>query len=165
MGSDALTSDKKSELEKIIMTYDAISFGNQADSIFSKAEFERRAFSLFGIKLIEENTLNLVKLTKRYNDELLAAVDNIYSGVKYKHDNAFCEWSKNLLDLIRDNIIEFNPTLNQLAKTIAENEQHIRLLQSRQKQINEYAQQIADKMSWKMQDIDGNPDDDDDENT
>ena len=169
-GSDALSDNKKTEIEEIIISYQSFSFSNIADVIFSKTEFERRAFSIFGIKLIEENTLNLSKLAKRFNEELFSVVDSIYSGIKYNHDNSFRKWAKNLVDMICENIVEFNPKLNQLAKTIAEDEQHIRLLESRKKQINEYAQQIADKMSWKTMDNDGisdddDDDDDDDENT
>lgn len=157
-GSETLTSAEKNEISDIIMTYDPISFDEKTDKIFTRAHFEKRYIMLFGLKLFENNRLNLNKLTKAYNKELRSQTTHVYNMLKESHENNFKKWVDDLLQKIRENITDYNADLHQLTELISEQEKTLRDLESRKKKLIEYSREVEEKMSWHMRDSD-DPDD------
>lgn len=148
-GSTALSDEKREELAEIIMSFDPVSFDKQIDDIFIKTEFERHAISLFGIKLFDNNKLNLGKLSRTYNSELKDGIENISRRLQNSHELSFKSWTDNLMKVIRENITEYNPGLNKIVRYISEDEKRINDLTERQLKLTQYTQEIEDMMSWK----------------
>ncbi|WP_303836710.1 dynamin family protein [Ruminococcus flavefaciens] len=148
-GSTALSDEKREELAEIIMSFDPVSFEKQIDEIFIKTEFERHAISLFGIKLFDNNKLNLGKLSRTYNSELKEGIENISRRLQNSHELSFKSWTDNLMKVIRENITEYNPGLNKIVRYIAEDEKRINDLTERQLRLTQYTHEIEDMMSWK----------------
>ncbi|MBQ6212012.1 MAG: dynamin family protein, partial [Ruminococcus sp.] len=88
-GSDAISEERRSEIEEIIMTYAPVNFDRLADEVFTKTDFEHRSLTLFGVKLIENNKLNLGKLAKVFNAEHTKVLDETAESIKESHSRSF----------------------------------------------------------------------------
>ena len=148
-GSPALSDEKREELKEIIMNFDSINFDKHIDDIFIKTEFERHAINLFGITLFDNNKLNLGKLLKTYNSELKDGIENISHRLQNSHEHSFKSWKDNLMKVIRENITDYNPSLNKIVRFISEDEKRINELTERQLRLTQYTHEIENMMSWK----------------
>lgn len=140
--STALTDQERSELAGIIIQYQALSFENRADAIFDKAEFVHKVFG-------DENKLNIDKLTRRFNSELRAVVQRIYSSFESSHIASFKAWMESLVDTVTENIVEFSPQLHNQAEIIREETARIAELEQRKLKLSNYTDQIRRMMDWK----------------
>ncbi len=152
-GSKALSNEKREELTEVIMNYDSISFDKQIDKIFIKTEFERHVISIFGVKLFDNNKLNLGKLSRTYNSELKEGIENISRRLQKSHDLSFRSWTYNLMNVIRENITKYNPKLKEIVIGINDDEKRINDLAKRQLRLTQYTHDIEDMMSWKEREI------------
>ena len=88
-------------------------------------------------------------LTIKYNKEINSEIEQIYFELENAHDESFSHWCDKLIDIIYDNIIEFNPNLNKQSKEVNNYTVEIESLEENLKQIKEYSAQIKEMTSWK----------------
>lgn len=65
-GTDALNDTQRNEIANIIQSFDVNDFKDQANIVFSIERFLKN--QIFGIKVVDDETLALKRLSKKYND-------------------------------------------------------------------------------------------------
>lgn len=149
-GSDVLTEERRQELERIIITYQTISFDeSKVESIFQKGEFERK-IGFFGITLWQSDHLHLDKLAKTYSKNFKEDVIAGYQDIGARHRNSGHRWIQSLLDDIYENIVEYSPELSRQAKQIKTMTRQIEELIVRQGRLKEYTNELVAMMNWKI---------------
>jgi GTPase SAR1 family protein len=140
--STALTDVKREEVSGIIIEYQDLTFESYPEFIFDKDAFRIKFF-------VFANRLDIFKLTRRYNNEMNQNLNDIYKQFEESHRRSFNTWMNNLLSIIMDNIVEFNPTLHNQSEIIKENTLRIADLESRMAKLNDYDTQVKRMMEWK----------------
>ena len=146
-GSSALTTERKEELAKIIISYQNIEYFLTKDLIENN-KFDKDRF-LNKILLWKTADLNLKHLKDEYNKEIKDSIEKTYESVKKSHADSYKEWIENLETIILENIVEFNPELHSQNEVIKDDTRAIAELQSRQETLTEYKEEISAKMYWK----------------
>ena len=148
-GSDVLTESRRKELERIIITYQQISFlENAADTIFEKVKFERR-IKIGELVIWESDHLNIDKLARTYNSNITRGALARYQKIEESHRESAFSWIQSLLDEIYENIVEYSPELSKQAKQIRIMTDHIEDLKARQAKLKQYTEQLEQMMDWK----------------
>lgn len=148
-GSDVLTESRRKELERIIITYQQISFlENAADTIFEKVKFERR-IKIGELVIWESDHLNIDKLARTYNSNITRGAQARYQKIEESHRESAFSWIQSLLDEIYENIVEYSPELSKQAKQIRIMTDHIEDLKARQAKLKQYTEQLEQMMDWK----------------
>lgn len=145
--SVALTEERKEELTGIIFDFKDIVFETCADNVFIKEEFEK-GFRFGNLVIGKSERLNIDKLAKKYNSEMKGTIQVIYEKVSDSHKQSLKTWKENLISLIRENIVEYNPTLRDQNRIIQEETSKIEELEKRQLQLNQYTENIWKMMDW-----------------
>ena len=78
------------------------------------------------------------------------SVDTLFSETKTSHEASFKTWLEHLMDKIKDNIVEFNPTLRSFNRIIAQTKDKIIELETRQEIIEQDKEKIRLMMEWKF---------------
>lgn len=149
-GSDALTSTQRDELSDIIMSYQDITFNDNADDVFIKERFLRG--SIFGVQLYDDEKLNTRRLAGRYNTAISKAISEMSAEMNMGCFNSFRAWEKSLLTVIEGNITEYNPQLRDMSEMIKEETEKIAELEEDQATIQKSLNAIEDLMNWKVLD-------------
>jgi histone H3/H4 len=148
-GSDVLTDEKREELEKIIITYQKLSFPETpAEEIFNKENFEYR-FKIFDQVLWQSDHLNIDKLAKTYSMNFKDGVENRYKSIEESHRESAHTWIQSLLDEINSNIVKYSPELSKQAKRIQIMTEQIQAWEQRRIKLGEYTQKLCSMMDWK----------------
>lgn len=148
-GSDVLTESRRKELERIIITYQQITFPeNAADTIFDKVKFERR-IKIGEVVIWESDHLNIEKLARTYNTNITRGAQARYQKIEESHRESAFTWIQSLLDEIYENIVDYSPELSKQAKQIRIMTDHIEDLKSRQVKLKHYTEQLEQMMDWK----------------
>ena len=147
VGSDALSSTQREELSDIIMNYQALSFSDDADSVFIKARFLKG--SIFGFHLIDDEKLNIRKLSRSYNDKIAKTISEIAAEMNSNSYTSFRSWKESLSAIIEENITEYNPQLRDMSDMIREETEKIAELEDDQATISQSLNAIEELMSWK----------------
>ena len=145
--SSTLTEERKDELTGIIFDFDDIIFEASADDVFIKEEFEK-GFRFGNFVIGKSERLNIDKLTKKYNSEMTETIQVIYAKISDSHRQSLKTWKENLISLIRENVVEYNPTLRDQSRIIKETTSKIEELEKRQSQLNQYTENIWKMMDW-----------------
>lgn len=145
-GSKELSEEKKKELSEIIIHYESIIFEKRADDMFAKEHFTKR-FTLLG----ETGKLKLLKLRWTYNLSMKEEVNKIHIEIRNSHEDEFRNWLHTLLNIIRDNIVDYSPVLHEQSLQIQEKENKILDLESRYNKLQNYNNTIKSMMDWKIQ--------------
>lgn len=145
--SSTLTEERKEELTEIIFDFEDIIFEATADDVFIKEEFEK-GFRFGNVVIGKSERLNIDKLAKKYNAEMAETIQVIYAKVRDSHRQSLKAWKENLLSLIRENIVEYNPTLRDQSRIIKETTSKIEELEKRRSQLNQYTENIWKMMDW-----------------
>lgn len=140
--SSGLIEEERSKIANIIIQYQALEFENRAEVIFEKSAFVRWIFG-------DENSLNIRKISRRFNSEIKGMVQEIYTTFESSDANSFNTWMNNLLDTVIMNIVEFSPQLHNQAEIIEEETARIADLEFRKMKLSEYTEQIRKMMDWK----------------
>ena len=144
-GSDVFTEERRQELEKIIITYQSISFReNRAKDIFDQKKFEKRF--LFW----QSDRLNLDKIASVYRDQFHDDVDERCKSIEESHRESAYNWIRSLLDEIIENIVSYSPELSKKAKQIEDLAAEIEDLIQRQLKLKEYTERLGEMMDWKV---------------
>lgn len=149
-GSDALSSTQREELSNIIMSYQQLSFNDDADDVFIKARFLRS--NLLGIHLINDEKLNIRKLANSYNDRISKAASEMAAEMNKSSYSSFKSWKESLSAVIEENITEYNPQLRDMSDMIKEETEKIAELEDNQSTIQNSLNAIEELMSWRVLD-------------
>lgn len=145
--SATLSEERKQELTGIIFDFKDIIFDLSANDVFIKEEFEK-GFRFGNWVIGKSERLNIDKLTKKYNAEMINTIDCIYGKISDSHQQSLKAWKENLIDLIRENIVEYNPTLRDQNQVIKDTTSKIEELERKQNQLNQYTENIRKMMDW-----------------
>lgn len=149
-GSEVLTNDRRQELERIIITYQQITFDSSAtNEIFDKVHFERKV-KIGDFVIWQSDHLNIEKLARTYNTNLKQTVNERYASIENSHRESAHNWIQSLLDEIYTNIVEYSPELSKQAKQIQSMTKQIEGLIERKNRLKEYTKQLCTMMDWKM---------------
>lgn len=150
-GADELTPVQKDELEQIIITYRKLEFqDNEAQSIFQKENFER-SIQILGKTFKFSDHLMLDKLADTYNTKMSEGVNARYNVIKESHNGSAKQWIDNLLDEVRENIVNYSPELSKLADKIKRITADIEDHEKREIKLMEYKAMLLSMMSWKTE--------------
>jgi len=146
-GSNALSHDKKDEIKELILSYENLNLDNIAENIFIRNDFERGIW-IGKIKIVTSDRLNIRKLVGKYSGKIEEIVDAIINQLNNNHKTSINVWSENLINKIQENIVEYNPTLQEKSKKINELSNKISELEKRQIDLVTYTKNIKDMMDW-----------------
>lgn len=145
-GSSVLTDVRKKELEELILNYETMKFSEDNLGRLNKDKFEIKLFSLFAFDPLN---LNRHKLARVYNSEIKRSKDNNYRNIYVSHVDAYKAWIESLEEMLLNNIVEINPALSAQTEIIKEETAKIQELDSRQRKLNQYVEQIHKMMEWR----------------
>lgn len=149
-GSEVLTEERRDELEHIIVNYKKIIFNdNAAETIFEKQNFEKK-IKIGDFEWNISDHLNIEKLTKTYNSNIEVGAMNRYNSIEESHKNSVYQWIEELLDVIRENIVEYSPELSRQAKQIRVMTEQIEELEEKKHKLSMYTQKLHDLMDWQV---------------
>lgn len=151
-GTDALNDTQRSEIANIIQSFDVNDFKDQASTVFCIERFLKN--QIFGIKVVDDETLALKRLSKKYNDIIRNNIDEISKEMNDNCFNKFKFWKNRLLHEINKNLVNDNPELYKLNLNIEETNNTIKQLEDNKQLIQNSFKAIEDWMSWKIQEGD-----------
>ena len=151
-GTDALNDTQRNEIANIIQSFDVNDFKDQANTVFSIERFLKN--QIFGIKVVDDETLALKRLSKKYNDIIRNNIDEISKEMNDNCFNKFKFWKNRLLNEINKNLVNDNPDLYKLNLSIEETNNKIKQLEDNKQLIQNSFKAIEDWMSWKIQEGD-----------
>ena len=94
--------------------------------------------------------LNIEKLTKTYNSNIEVGAMNRYNSIEESHKKSVFQWIEELLDVIRENIVEYSPELSRQAKQIRVMTEQIEELEARKRKLNQYTDDLHNMMDWQL---------------
>ena len=143
--SQALEEDKKTALESLILSYEAMKFNEDSVIRLDQNKFEMKLLSVF---VFDPLNINRNKLCRAYNSE----IDNSKAGntrnITASHIKNYSGWLQALKELLLNNIIDFNPTLAAQSEIIKEETNRIQDLDAKQRKLDFYVNQIHSKLQW-----------------
>ena len=146
--SSALTEKERETLAQIIMEYKDLTFKNFGKDVFDREKLVH-GFKLGALKFGAVDSLNIDRIKKKYMISIKEKVDELFVKSKTSHETSFRLWIEDLMKQIKDNIIEFNPTLRSLNRIIEEKTEEIIELEGRQTIIEQDKEKIRLMMEWK----------------
>lgn len=147
--NDVLTEERQQELRNIIITYQKITFDiSRAEAVFQQDEFALKLV-LGRWTVWQDDHLNLGKLCKRYNKEIMEETQKQYESIEVSHRESAHLWIQSLLDEIRCNIVKYSPELSKQEKMIQTITKNIIELTKRQVSLEDYQQQLNAMIDWK----------------
>lgn len=147
-GSDALADTQRNELSDIIINYQPLEFHDDADNVFIKTKFLRG--HVLGIKINDNEKLNIRRLTNSYNDRIKKAVNEMADVMNHSCAVSFKNWIESLLTVIEENITEYNPQLKDMSEMIREETERIAELEDDQNTISTSLIAMKELMAWKV---------------
>lgn len=150
VGSEVLTEDRRRELERIIVNYKKVEFSdNESQRIFEKKSFEKR-IRIGELEWAWSPHLNIDKLSKEFNTKIGKGTIDRYEGVRVSHQECVFNWIQDLMDVIRENIVEYSPELSKQAKQIRAKTEEIHDLEQRMEKLDNYTNELYKMMDWKI---------------
>ncbi len=143
--SQALDDEKKTALESLILSYEAMKFNEDSEIRLDQNKFEMKLLSVF---VFDPLNINRHKLCRAYNSE----IDNSKAGntrnITVSHIRNYSGWLQALKEMLVNNIIDFNPTLAAQSEIIKEETNRIQDLEAKQRKLDYYVNQIHGMMQW-----------------
>lgn len=136
--SESLTIQERQEISSIISNYLSVDVEEEGDDIFIKAKFLRPLKEILDIK----------KLINNYNSRL--EKDALIIS-KTKNDRCkvkFIQWLNSLLDVIKQNLTEYNTELAQITRNIEMLTEEINKLERNKQIIKESLDTVEEMMQW-----------------
>lgn len=146
-GSEALSSTQRDDLSNIIMSYQPLSFNDDADNVFIKERFLRG--NILGMQLIDDEKLNIRKLASSYNTKISKSTFEMATEMNKSSYGSFRAWKESLSAVIEENITEYNPQLRDMSDMIKEETEKIAELEDDQLKIQQSLTTIEGLMSWR----------------
>ncbi len=148
-GSEILTEDKKSEITDLILSYEDLNFENIAEDVFIRDDFEKGIW-IGKIKIVSSDKLNIDKLVYKYKAKTEEIVEKLSETIGATHEIGFNSWLANLLDMIRENVVEYNASLQEQANSIRDISHKIKELEKRQMDLTNYTDKIKSMLDWSV---------------
>ena len=145
--SEALSASQREEISDIIQNFNVDGFKKKADSVFVRKRFLRGR--LLGIRITDDEKLDIRKLTKDYNDRINKIIKEMSQQMNEDCFLQFKTWDEKLLGEINANLTEYNPELKSIAEIIRLETENIADLEEKQRMIQHSFDTIKDLMSWK----------------
>ena len=139
LGSAALDDNKKTELAQIIMNYQDLVLEVEDVHLFKIEDFKA---------MIGSEKLNKVKLTYVTNRLFNEFSKYIFVNIYESHSQSFEMWLRDLLNIIHEHIVSYNPVLSELQKRIIEETNKIQELEMRQTTVKNNMNYIRSLMEW-----------------
>ncbi|MCB4941937.1 dynamin family protein [Streptococcus mutans] len=147
--AEALSFEKREDIKKLIFDYEYITLENDESKIFNRNNFKLGIqigdLTLFG----NSHKIDLKKLTNKYNQSLNEETEILVSQIKDYHLNNYKDWADNLLQVIKQNIVDFNPDLKKTNDLIVNKNLQIDDYELRLNQLKIYSQEIVNLLAWK----------------
>lgn len=148
-GSDVLTDERKTALEKVIIEYDQLSFDERkAEDVFRRWFFEK-TIKIGKQKILLSDHLDIKKLVEAYNENIKHNAESCYFAISNSHTESAHNWIENLLNDIFENIVDYNPELSKQARQIQKMTKQIEVYKERQRRLREYTEKLGAMMDWK----------------
>ncbi len=145
-GSDALTEEQRKELSEIILNYDPVVYEEDEEDMFEKERFT--GFNLLWFKISFSDRLDTKKLLNSFNEKMEEEIDYFADLISESYFKTFKHWQDRLVDVVEQNITEYNPQLQELSKEIIEDEKRIEELKGYRTEINSSHETIKEMVSW-----------------
>lgn len=143
--SKLLTDQKKSEIAEIILNYSSINFDTTKTKRFKKDDFADKLFAFFSGK----EKVDIEKLQFSFNESIEEKSKDFANRIKEDHIKNIFVWMASLVDIVKKNIVEYNPSLANQLKDLKDDEKYIESLENRIVKIKEYNQEIERMIGWK----------------
>jgi GTPase SAR1 family protein len=143
----SIDGEKRQEILELIASYPSIDFTSHPDEILGKDNL-RKKWVLFGHEFFAANEIDSDKTIKQYNRSLSADVEQIKGKIGSSHKEKFGLWLNTLMDLIRNKIVDYNPTLTWYSNQISEDNARIGELNAKLNELDSYRQNIAALIGW-----------------
>ena len=147
--AEALSFEKREDIKKLIFDYEYITLENDESKIFNRNNFKLGIqigdLTLFG----NSHKIDLKKLTNKYNQSLNEETEILVSQIKDYHLNNYKDWADNLLQVIKQNIVDFNPDLKKTNDLIVNKNLQIDDYELKLNQLKIYSQEIVNLLAWK----------------
>jgi|GEM_PF-174406 len=114
--TEDLSTEEGDKLYKIISEYQAPQFEDNGVDLFIKSQYLKTRF--FG--LLKSEIINTKRLNAGYNREMDQSIENNANRINSEYNNCYKAWQSELLDLIEENITEYNPELKKVCGEISE---------------------------------------------
>lgn len=137
--SNALDDAQKNRIQEIIATYEQIQLNTQTIKDKDNKQWKKRF----------TNRINVSKLSDYFNKVIKDSIDTLYKETQLNHKHIFEDWIDKLFDVIRDNIVEMNPTLKLYSDKITEYKKRRQQLENNLSQLVDITEVIKEKISWK----------------
>lgn len=146
-GGIELSSDQKSDISQIIMSFNPIEFEDEMNKTFVKSKYMRNVLlSIFLDK--SDERLAIGRLTNSYNREIKNSVIGIAERINESGHNCYKDWMNKLLGEILSNLKKYNPDLYDLDIKINKNESELSSLTKDYDCLNGSFDLIKEKMDW-----------------
>lgn len=147
--NSSLSEQKKNEITEKIVAYRKLEFDRvENGEIFKIDEFDY-LLSLGNLKLFKMDKLYLGRLSNAYMERISGVVDQINENIYEAYLNSFSGWEENLVNVVRENIVDYSPELKEQQMQINEETERIHELQYRQNRLQIYAGDIHAMTDWK----------------
>lgn len=145
----SLSEQKKQQLTELIVAYKKLEFDAvESQNIFEVDEFDY-LLNFGDLKLFKMDKLFLNRLSSAYKSRIFEIVKKINDNIHDAYLNSFIAWEENLVNVVRENIVDYSPELREQQKKINEETAVIHDLQNRQGRLQVYAGDIFAMINWK----------------
>ncbi|WP_373760318.1 hypothetical protein [Streptococcus ferus] len=147
--AEALSFEKREDIKQLIFDYEYIKLENDESKIFNRNNFKLGIqigdLTLFG----NSHKIDLKKLTNKYNQSLNEEIEILVSQIQNYHLDNYKDWASNLLQVIKQNIVDFNPDLQKTNRLILNKNHQIEDYELKLSQLEVYSEEIASLLAWK----------------
>lgn len=144
-GSNALEDEKKDELSGIIISYQSVDLKKE----FNKLDYEDN-FKIGNYVIWKSDRINLERLRQSYNEAMEQNVNRIFASIGENHESSVKKWLQKLYQVIKENIVDYNPELKEQQALISRETERIIELEEKQKKVFRYSNEIKQMMEWKQ---------------
>lgn len=145
----SLSEEKKNEITGMIVAYKKLEFDHvENGEIFKVDEFDY-LLNFGDLKLFKMDKLFLSRLSNAYMERIADIVDEVNRNIHNAYLNSFTAWEENLVNVVRENIVDYSPELKEQQQKINEETERIHDLQNRQNHLLIYAGEIRAMTDWK----------------
>lgn len=146
-GSTELEQEKRDELAGIIADYHSLELVRLPQLLPDKERMH--GLWLGNFQLISSDRLNVRKVAATYNDAMREAVEErLYPRAEESHRRSYVAWLQELLGLLVENVVDYNPSLRGQAEIIREDSERIAELERGMEMLDRHRAHIARMMSW-----------------
>lgn len=147
--SDILSIERQQDIQRLILDYQSIQLEADKGKIFKQADlaegFRIGNLNLFG----NSHKLDLKKVAKKYNDSVRHQVNILIAEIQKRHQEDFEKWSEALIQLIKENIVDFNPDLREANQSIIQKEKEIKDYEAKLVHLVASTNEIKQLLSFK----------------